>query len=73
MRESGGLPRGGFGGDFPGGGPGGGFGGEGGQLSPEARETAIAERGGFARAGANLGLNPVLVDAIINFLQAKVE
>jgi len=73
MRESGGLPRGGFGGDFPGGGPGGGFGGEGGQLSPEARETAIAERGGFARAGAGLGLNPTLLEAIIDFLQAKVQ
>lgn len=73
MRESGEFPRGGQGGDFPGGGPGGGFGGEGGQLSPEARETAIAERGGFDRAGARLGLNPVLLDAIIDFLQAKVE
>jgi len=73
MRESGEFPRGGFGGDFPGGGPGGGFGGEGGQLSPEARETAIAERGGFARAGAGLGLNPTLLEAIIDFLQAKVQ
>jgi len=78
MRESGEIPQGGgpggdFPGDGPGGGPGGGFGGEGGQLSPEARQTAIAERGGFDRAGARLGLNPVLLDAIIDFLQAKVE
>jgi hypothetical protein len=77
MRESGEFPRNGSGGDFPGGGPGGGpggeFGGEGGQLSPEARQTAIAERGGFTRAGARLGLNPFLLDAIIAFLQAKVE
>jgi hypothetical protein len=77
MRESGEFPRGGPGGEFPGGGPGGqggpgGFGGQGG-LSPEARETAIAERGGFTRAGAGLGLNPALLDAVIEFLQTKVE
>jgi predicted small secreted protein len=77
MRASGESPRGMFGSDFPGGGQGGGagggFGSGGEQLSPEARETAIAERGGFARAGAGLGLNPAFIDAIIEFLQAKVE
>lgn len=77
MRASGESPRGGPGGEFPGGGPGvgpgGGFGGEGGQLSPEARETLMAERGGIAQAGARLGLNPALLDAVIEFLQAKVE
>ena len=77
MRASGESPRGMFGSDFPGGGQGGGagggFGSGGEQLSPEARETAITERGGFARAGAGLGLNPAFIDAIIEFLQAKVE
>lgn len=76
-RESGQFPEGGFGGG-PGGGPGGGlgggpgagggFGGEGG-LSPEARQTAIAERGGVR--GANLGLNPVFLDALIDLLETK--
>jgi hypothetical protein len=75
-RESGQFPGGGGGpgGGIPGqgGGPGGGggFGGQGG-LSPEARQTAIAERGG-AR-GASLGLNPALLDAIIEFLEAKTQ
>jgi len=74
-RESGQLP----GGDgFPGGGPGmgmgpGGGGGLGGGegLDPEARQTAIAERGGVR--GANLGLNSQLLDAMIELLQARVQ
>lgn len=71
-RESGQFPGGGSGIPGQGGGPGGGggFGGPGG-LSPEARETAIAERGGVR--GANLGLNPALLDAIIEFLEAKIQ
>lgn len=77
-RESGGGPGGGGnfnfpgGGGFPGGGfPGGGFpgGGQGG-FSPEARQTAIAERGG--RFGAQSGINPAFFDAVIEFLEAKV-
>ncbi len=59
---------GGFG-DRPGGGggPGGGAGGAG--LSPEARETAIAERGGTRGAGS--GVNPVFIEAIITLLEGK--
>lgn len=70
-RESGQFPRGGFGGGFPGGGPGGGFGsGPGGAgLSPEQRETAIAERGGFPRI--SLGLPQLLLEALIEFLEGK--
>jgi len=52
----------------PGRGAGGGFGGE---FNPEAMQTAIAERGELR--GAGLGLNPALLNAIIDFLQAKVE
>ena len=63
-RESGEGPPAGM--ELPG--RGGGPGGEAG-LSPEARETAMAERGG-AR-GATLGLNPALLDAIIVYLEAK--
>lgn len=76
MRESGDFPRGGPGGEFPGGGPGGpGAGGPGGrfgdEFNPQAIQTAVAERGG--QRGGGLGLNPALLDAIIDFLQAKVE
>ncbi len=74
-RESGQFPPGGFGdgGGFPGDGPGGGFGqgGQGGVLSPEQRQTAIAERGGFRRAG--LGVPAQLLDVVIEFLEAKVQ
>lgn len=70
-RESGQVqgmgPGGGMG--FPGGGPGGGFPG-GGEISPEARETAIAERGGTR--SANSGVNPFLLEAVINFLESKL-
>ena len=69
-RESGQAPS---GGQVPGGGVpgmGGGQGRSGGQeLSPEARETAIAERGGTSEAG--LGINPAFLDALIEFLEAK--
>lgn len=71
-RESGQSPPGGFGGGFPGsgpGGPGGGFGG--GEFSPEARQTAIAERGGFQRAG--LGIPRPLLDALIDYLETKAN
>lgn len=72
-RESGqSLGRGsGGGGQFPGGRPGGGEGlPGGGEISPEARETAMAERGGFR--GAQSGLNPMLLEAVIDFLQGKI-
>jgi hypothetical protein len=61
------------GGDFPGGGfgPGGGQGFGGQDLSPEARQTAIAERSGTR--GASLGMNTALLDAIIEFLTAKTQ
>jgi hypothetical protein len=59
---------GGFGGrPSGGGGPGGGAGGPG--LSPEARETAIAERGGPRGAGS--GVNPAFIEAIITLLEGK--
>ena len=61
-------------GDFPGGGqgPGGGFGGFGGaEMDPEARATAIAERGGMR--GTGFGINTTLLDGIIEFLEAKVQ
>jgi hypothetical protein len=73
-RESGEFPGGGQG---PGGGfPGGGFGPGGGQfggaeIDPEARATAIAERGGTR--GAGFGINTTFLDAIIEFLEAKIE
>ena len=57
------------GGGIPGGGPGGGQGFGGGELSPEARQTAIAERGGVR--GAQLGINPFLLEAVIEFLETK--
>lgn len=62
-------------GEFPGSGrglgqgAGGGFPG-GGEFDPDARATAIAERGG-AR-GANLGVNPVLLEAVIEFIEGKL-
>jgi len=62
----GGFPGGGPG-RGPGSGPGSGPGGEG--LSPEMRETAMAERGGFQRV--NLGLPGPMLDAIIEFLEGK--
>lgn len=72
-RESGQFPRGGPGGDFPGGGQGGGPGGGpgGAGLSPEQRETAIAERGGFQ--GVNLGLPTPILEAVIAFLETKTQ
>lgn len=60
---------GGFGGGpggFPGGGP------PDGGFSPEARQTAMAERGGsLSRSG--LGVPEALLDALIKFLQAKLQ
>ena len=59
---------GGFGGrPGGGGGPGGGAGGAG--LSPEGRETAIAERGGTRGAGP--GVNPAYLEAVILLLEGK--
>jgi len=77
MRESGEFPSGGGfpEGGFPGGGAGGGqgrgssFGGA--EVDPEARETAKAERDGAQ--GAGFGINSALLDAIIEFLEAKVQ
>jgi hypothetical protein len=66
-RESGQFPRGGFGGDFPGSGPGGGPGGAG--MSPERRETAMAEDSGFQRV--NLGLPQPILEAVIDFLEGR--
>jgi len=74
MRESGEFQRPGDG-DFPGDGPGGGQGPgrglDGAELDPDARATAIAERGG-AR-GARSGINSFLLDGIIEFLESKLQ
>jgi len=78
MRESGQFP-GRPDGDFPGGGfveggrmPGGGQGFGGGfEMDPDARATAIAERGGTR--GARFGMNTALLDALIKFLEAKTQ
>ena len=80
-RESGDFPAGGPGGEFPGGGPGGGMGlgggmGPGGEfggaeMDPSVRETAMAERGGVR--GGGFGINTILLDGIIEFLQAKIQ
>ncbi|MBC8508776.1 MAG: hypothetical protein ISR58_15705 [Anaerolineales bacterium] len=68
-RESGEFPTGGRpGGDIPGGGQGPGGGQE---LSAEARQTAIAERGGTR--GAGLGLNTALLEGIIEFLETMSQ
>ena len=70
-RESGEAPAGDQrpGGDLPGGGQG--PGGQGGQMDPAARETAMAERGGVR--GARSGINTALLDAVIEFLEAKIQ
>lgn len=52
-------------------GPGGGQGPGGGDVDPAARETAMAERGGTR--GANLTLNTNFLNAIIEFLEAKIQ
>lgn len=72
-RESGQAPPGGFGG---GSGGGGGLGNPGrgedfGGLSPEGRQTAIAEGGGFRQAG--LGIPIPMLEAVIEFLATKVQ
>ena len=68
-RESGDFQGGGPGG---GQGPGGGFGGFGGaEMDPEARATAIAERGGMR--GTGFGINTTLLNGIIEFLEAKMQ
>jgi len=68
MRESGEFPGGGQG---RGGGQGtdGGF--DGAEVDPSVRETAIAERGGTLNRG--FGINTELLDAIINFLETKIQ
>jgi hypothetical protein len=65
-RQSGqGSPGGGFpGGGFPGGGPGGGF-------NTQQRQTPIAGQAGTSQT--TQGVNPLILDAIIKFLQAKVQ
>jgi len=65
-RQSGqGFPGGGFpGGGFSGGGPGGGF-------NPQQSQTPIAGQEGTSRTIQ--GVNPLMLDAIIKFLQAKVQ
>ncbi len=53
-------------------GPGGGQGFGGGiGMDPAARETAMAERGGTR--GAGFGINTALLDALIEFLETKVQ
>jgi hypothetical protein len=70
-RGSGQFPRGDFGGGFPGGGfPGGGPGG-GGNFNRQALGTASAVNGGAP--GVSLGVSPVLLNALISFLEAKVK
>ncbi len=75
-RESGEFPTGGFpgggpgGGGFTGGGPGGG-GFPGGGLTPEQQATLEARRA--SGAGANLAISPVILDAVIEYLDAKVQ
>ncbi|MDD5466550.1 MAG: hypothetical protein PHS96_01970 [Anaerolineales bacterium] len=70
MRASGGGQQGGFMGEPGGGMPMGGM--PGGEISPEMRETAQAARGsGMSTSG--LGLPPGLLDAMIEFLQAKAK
>jgi hypothetical protein len=66
VRQSGqGFPGGGFpGGGFSGGGPGGGF-------NPQQSQTPIAGQEGTSRT--TQGVNPLMLDAIIKFLQAKVQ
>jgi len=60
-----GFPGGGFpGGGFPGGGQGGGF-------NSQQRQTPIAGQGGQSRT--TQGVNPLILDTIIKFLQAKVQ
>jgi hypothetical protein len=76
-RESGEFPMPGEGGGLgrgmgEGGGAGGGFfqGGDAEGLSPEARQTAIAESGWVPRVQS--GVNAALLDAVIQFLEAKL-
>jgi len=71
MRESGDFPGGGSGiGRGQGQGPGdAGFGGA--EMDPSVRETAMAERGGTFNRG--FGINTPLLDAIITFLEAKIQ
>ena len=67
-RESGQLPAGGPGGRM---GLRGGQGPGGAEMDPAARETAMAERGGTR--GARSGINSVLLDALIEFLETKIQ
>lgn len=70
-RESGdtsGRPEGFVPGSGMGGGQGGGLGGA--ELSPEARETAMAERDGTR---LNTGLNPNLLNALIELLETRSQ
>ena len=70
MRESGEFPGGGgVPGGRPGFGGGQGFGGV--EMDPSVRETAMAERGGSFNRG--FGINTALLDAIIAFLEAKIQ
>lgn len=67
-------PDGGFGGGGLGGGPGGGFGGDGTGFSPEAQQTAVASgAGGGRQFGGNGGLPSAFYDAIITFLEGKIQ
>lgn len=80
-RESGEFPPGGFpgggfagggpeGGAFPGGGPGaGGF--QGGGLTTEQQATLEARRA--ANSGANLAISPVVLDAVIEYLNTTIQ
>jgi hypothetical protein len=76
-RESGEFPQGGFpAGGGPGGGglPGGGFsggGGPGGELTPEQQATAQARRA--SGGGASIAVPPMVAEAVIEYLEARVE
>ena len=75
-RESGDFPPGGFagggpeGGGVPGGGPGvGGF--QGGGLTTEQQATLQARRA--SNTGANLAISPVVLDAVIEYLNSTIQ
>jgi len=68
-RESGQGPGGGLPGS--GQGPGGGRGIDGAEMDPDTRATAIAERGGTR--GARFGMNTEFLEALIEFLEAKMQ
>jgi len=70
-RQSGQMPG---GGGFPGGGPGGGFPGEGGPPGQGGTGGGqLSQTPQAGRGGGTVGVNPALLEAVIEFLQAKIE